>query len=112
MLNRVRLYRASHTHKKNIWGTSHDKFVTSRHTNAHSDPRAAGFLTLNILNVCYLIKNKAQHIGEANLYDTGSTSTGHIDDLSGGVGNRLSTRLTAAGVQRLPRRVVIPRSFK
>lgn len=99
-------------HTKNIWGLSHDRFDDSRHSNAYSDPLAAGFPTLNLFKLLLFNKNKASHTGEAHLYGTGSTSTGHIDYLSGGVGNRLSTRLTAAGVQRLPRRVVIPRLFK
>ncbi|HBT3580290.1 TPA: hypothetical protein MBH58_003792, partial [Klebsiella pneumoniae] len=36
---------------------SHDKFVASRHSNAHSDPCAAAFLTLNLFK-CLLFNKK------------------------------------------------------
>ncbi len=40
---------------------SHDNFVASRHSNAHSDLHDAAFFTLNIFKCLLFNKNKALH---------------------------------------------------
>lgn len=48
-LNKVRFHRASLTHTKNFYKAySHDKFVASRHSNAHSDLHDAVFSQIKL----------------------------------------------------------------
>lgn len=105
MLNRIRLHLATYYAHKILRVISHYRSDLCRYTNAYIEPTTADFVTLNR---SYSDKIKPR-TGEAHLYDLESKATDHGVSRSG---KRLSTLLTAAGVQSLPRRVVIPRSLR